>query len=145
MNRRVGITAMAGLTSFLFCGFTAPQTCQPQPQPSHTGAEVAGISILAGVVIGTVILVDRNHAHHTIKGCVSMSQNGLEVQDDSDKKTYALAGVTTNTKAGDVVRLHGKKEKKAKDSAGDRTFTVEKISKDFGPCKVQLAAAPTAK
>ena len=137
MTHLAGFAAMAALTSVLLNPTTTPVTCQPQPQPSHTGAIVAASAILAGVVIGTVILVDKKHAHHNIKGCVTMSQNGLALVDDSDKKTYILAGVTSQTKAGDTVRLHGAKEKRPKGSTGDLTFTVEKVSKDFGPCKVE--------
>jgi hypothetical protein len=55
-------------------------------------------------------------------------------------KTYALAGVTENIKVGDLVRFHGSKVRKVKDSTGDQTFAVQKISKDFGPCTVKPGA-----
>jgi len=145
MNHVAGIAVMAALTTFLVSPSTAPVTCQPEPQPSHTGLYV-GIGVgLAGAVIGTVILVDRKNAHHNIKGCVSSGPDGLEVRDERDNQTYTLAGVTAATKVGDVVRLHGAKEKKSKVSSGDPTFTVEKMSRDFGPCKVQPAASSAAK
>jgi hypothetical protein len=57
-------------------------------------------------------------------------------------KTYALTGNTAGINAGDLVRLHGTKLKQVKGSAGDRTFTVERISRDYGPCK--LSSAPPA-
>ena len=137
MNHIAGIAAMAALASLLMNPTTGPYTCQPEPQPSHTGLYVGlGVGV-AGAVIGTVILVDRNHAHHTIKGCVSSGPDGLQVRDQRDNQTYTLAGVTASTKVGDVVQLHGAKEKKAKVSSGDPMFTVEKMSRDFGPCKVQ--------
>jgi hypothetical protein len=136
MNRRMGMVAMAALAPILLCGSTAPQGCQPQPQPSHTGAEVAGVAIGAGVVIGTIVLVEIQHSHHTIKGCVSAGANGLEVRDDRDMKNYKLVGLTENTKVGDRVKLHGSREKHSKDSIVDSTFTVEKMNRDYGACKV---------
>jgi hypothetical protein len=136
MNRRIGIVAMVTLSPFLLCGSTAPQGCQPQPQPSHTGAEAAGIAIAAGAVIGTVVLVEVHKSHHAIKGCVSTGSNGLDVRDEKDMKTYNLVGVTANTTVGDRVQLHGSKEKSGKDGAADPTFVVEKMSRDYGPCKV---------
>jgi hypothetical protein len=51
-------------------------------------------------------------------------------------KTYALAGETANIKVGDLVRFHGTMRKKVKGSTGAQTFTVEKISRDYGPCKL---------
>lgn len=141
MNHIAGIVAMAALSSFLLNSTTAPVTCQPAPQPSFTGAKI-GIGLGVAGILGTVVLVEVHHAHHTINGCVSMGSNGLEVLDTQDKKTYLLAGVTAHTKVGDQVRLHGSKEKLAKGSTSEPTFTVEKVSRDTGPCKVR-AAAPT--
>jgi len=135
MNRPIGIVALVALSPFLLCGSTAPEGCQPEPQPSHTGAEVAGVAIAAGAVIGTVVLVEVHKSHHAIRGCVSTAANGLEMRDEKDGKTYNLVGVTANTRLGDRVQLHGSKEKITKDSAGDPTFIVEKMSKDYGPCK----------
>jgi hypothetical protein len=139
MNRRISIAAAVALASFLLCGSTAPEGCQPAPQPSHTGAEAAGIAIVAGAVIGTVVLVEIHKAHHTIKGCVSMGPNGLEVKDSKAMKTYSLVGVNPNAKVGDLVQLHGSKEMSSKDSTRDETFMVEKMSRDFGPCAVAAA------
>ena len=101
--------------------------------PSGGQVAAAAIGVGAAVVV-TVVLI--NHSHHTMKGCVSSGQNGLQVQTQGNMKTYALAGDTANIKVGDLVRFHGTKVKKVKDSAGDRTFTVEKISRDYGPCKL---------
>ena len=135
MNRRVRIIAMVALASFLLCGATAPEGCAPQPQPSHTGEEVAVVGIPVAIAVGVIVLVAVHSDHHTLRGCVSMGPKGLQVRTDGDAKTYNLIGVTANTRVGDVVKLHGSKEKK--DSNGDRAFVVEKMTKDFGPCKVQ--------
>jgi hypothetical protein len=145
MNRRAGLVSMAVVTSLIFCGAqTSTQGCaNSQPAPTHTGAEAAGIAIVAGVVVGTVVLVEVHRSHHTLKGCVSTSANGLVVQDSSNAKVYSLSGVTADVKVGDEVRVHGTKVKQKKGEVGDPLFTVEKLSKDYGPCK--LSAASMAK
>jgi hypothetical protein len=137
---RPGPIAFVVLTSFLLSGSTTPISCTSTPPPSHTGAEVGAIAGLAGVVIATVVLVEVHNSHHTVKGCVTAGPNGLEVRNESNMQTYALVGVTANTTVGDRVKLHGSKEKRAKDGAGDATFVVEKMNRDYGPCK--LASTP---
>jgi hypothetical protein len=137
-NRKFGFIAMAALAPFFLCGATSPTGCQPEKQPSNAGiyATVAGVA--GGIVVGAVILVEVNKSHHTVKGCVTAGPGGLVVRNESDNENYALVGVTTNTKVGDRVRLHGAKDKKAKGSAGDRTFVVEKMTRDYGPCTVGM-------
>jgi hypothetical protein len=142
MNRRIGIVSMVALSSFLLCGMQSvpPVSCK-RIGPS-TG-EVVGVAagIGAAVVIGTVVLVHVSHSHHQIKGCLISGPNGLEVQDESDSKTYFLTGAPVNAKVGDVVRVSGTKEKKQKDSAGSEDFVVARMSKDYGPCKAGTAPA----
>jgi hypothetical protein len=134
MIRPTGIVSMVSL-AMRSTGPGAPiESCKPAPPPSHTGAEAAGIAILAGVAIGTGILVEMHHDNHTVRGCVSFGPNGPRVLNDGDKKTYNLVGVTANTRVGDRVKLYGLKEKKKKDSAADLSFVVESISKDYGAC-----------
>lgn len=115
-------------------------SCNQTPPKSHTGVEVGVIAGLAGVAIGTGILVEMHHDNRTVRGCVSLGPNGPQVLNDGDKKTYTLVGVKTNTKVGDRVKLHGLKQKKKKDSVGDPTFVVESISKDYGACPAVPAA-----
>ena len=133
-RRRAGILGLASLTPFLLCGATAPTGCQDTKKPNYTGP-IVGIS--AGVAVGVIVLVAVSKSHHNIKGCVATGPNGLEVQVPLDKgfETYDLTGTTTNIKEGDLVRVHGAKERKKKGSPGDRVFMVEKLSKDYGPCK----------
>jgi len=101
-----------------------------------SGGQITAAAIgVGGAVVATVVIIEVHRSHHTLKGCVSGGPNGLQVQAQADMKTYALAGDTANIKVGDLVRFHGTKLKTVKGSAGDRTFTVEKISRDYGPCK----------
>ncbi len=133
-RRRAGILGLASLTPFLLCGSTAPTGCQDAKKPNYTGP-IVGIS--AGVAVGVIVLVAVSKSHHNIKGCVATGPNGLEVQVPNDKgfETYDLTGTTSDIKEGDLVRVHGAKEKRKKDAPGDRVFKVEKLSKDYGPCK----------
>jgi len=131
---------MIALTTYLLCGATSPQSCEEPaaPAPSHTGAEVAGIALVAAAAITTVVLIDVHHNHHTVKGCVFAGPNGIQVQTQGDPiKTYTLSGITAAAKVGDLVKIHGDKIKKTKDSTGDETFRVESLSKDYGPCQVK--------
>ena len=140
MNRRIGTVSMLALTSFLLCGASSPTQCKEQIGPSN--GEVIGIAVAAGavIVVGTVVLVEVNKSHHTIKGCVTTGPNGLTVINESDKKVYALTGIPVNVKVGDIVKVNGSKQKKQKDSAGNEDFVVTRMNKDYGPCKAAVAS-----
>jgi len=143
MIRRTGILSMIALSIFLFCGQTAPQQCADnQPPPNHTGAEVAGIAILTGVVVGTIVLVHVHNSHHRVQGCVTATPDGIRVLNEGDQKTYMLKGVTSDLKVGDRVKVHGDRVKQNKGDTGDQVFVVEKLNKDFGACKIPAPVIP---
>jgi|SRR5580658_1488109 hypothetical protein len=145
MNRRSGIVCFVILGSLLICGSTAPPGCAPSGQIGPSSGEIIGgvIGVAAVIVVGTVVLVEvSDKSHHTIKGCVTAGPDGLTVHTDGNGKTYALTGVTANVKVGDVIKVHGSKQKGQKDSAGDQDFMVEKMSRDYGPCKADLGPQP---
>ncbi len=148
-RRRPEKMVAIALASLVCCVSFGPTACTNGPGQSSigsfgpTGAQVTAAAIgVGGAVVATVVLIEVHRSHHTLKGCVSNGQNGLEVQPEGEPKAFALAGDTANIKVGDMVRFHGAKEKKVKGSAGNRTFTVEKINRDYGPCK--LSPAPSA-
>ena len=156
MHRRRGIICCVVLFSFLLCGATSPDGCTPSstpPAPSGPSeGEVIGaaVGIVAVVVVGTVVLVEVNKSHHNLKGCVTAGPDGLTLHTEGNSKVYALTGVPANVKVGDVIKVHGSKSKGQIDSAGNQNFAVEKMSRDYGPCKALLtppawtAAASTA-
>ena len=146
MNRRKGVICLAALGSFLLCGSTAPPGCQSSGHIGPTTGEVVGAAVGIGAVIavGTVALIKVHDSHHVIKGCVSSGPDGLEVRNVKDNKTYALTGITANVKAGDIIQVHGSKEKKQKDSAGVQDFKIEKMSRDYGPCTTAAAQSAAA-
>lgn len=102
-----------------------------------------GVAVGIGAAIAIVTLVAVNHSHHTLKGCVLAGPNGLRLK-TSDTKIYSIEGDAAGIKVGDNVKVHGSKIKKAKDADGEQVFKVEKISKDYGPCKFGLAQAPSS-
>jgi len=143
IGRRGGV-ALVALASFVCSAVGGPVGCQAGQLKNEsfgpTAGEVAAVGVGVGAaVVVTVVLVNR--AHHTVKGCVFAGKDGPEVRTQDNSKAYALAGVTQNIKVGDLVRFHGSKVKKAKGSTADQTFTVQKISKDYGPCTLNPGAA----
>jgi hypothetical protein len=135
---------MAALSSFLLCGMqSSPTGCTNSNSgrigPSEGEVVGIGVGVTAAVVVGVVVLVEVNKSHHTIKGCVTNGPNGIEVQNESDKKTYSLVGVPASVKVGDIIRVHGSKEKKEKGSTANQDFKVAKMSRDYGPCKLSPA------
>ena len=151
MFRRTGMVSMTCLAAFLLSG-AATQSCSTTPQPQDSigpsKGEVIGVAVgaVAVVVVGTVVLVEVHNSHHTIKGCVTSGPSGLQVRDADNTHIYNVTGVTTGVKVGDVVRLHGDKQKKTKGDTG-QGFVIQKINKDYGACPVtasQTAAVPAA-
>lgn len=132
------------LGSCVLCG--GPLTgCTANMQPLKIGpsnGEVIGVAVGAGaaIAVGVIVAVEVHKSHHTLKGCVTSNTSGLELLNDGNKKVYALTGMTTGVKPGDVVRVHGNKQKYKKGSPGHQDFTVEKMVRDFGACSAQPAA-----
>jgi hypothetical protein len=140
--RRKRLVTSIALASLLTSSFLPLSGCKGQNfNIGPSGGEIAGVIIGAAVVVGgtTAILIHVNHSHHQVKGCVSSGPNGLEVRTE-DNKTWLLTGNTPNVQVGDFIKFHGTKVKRPKQSPGSPTFEVEKISKDYGPCKVAPAS-----
>jgi hypothetical protein len=95
---------------------------------------VAAVAIGAAIGIGIYFLVRRPPS---IAGCVALGPDGLGLKNESDQQTFSLIGDTAGIKAGNRVKVSGKKKKK--DSTGKRDFIVDKLSKDYGTCKVASA------
>jgi len=136
------------LASLIGCVAVSPTGCANGVQNTKislgpSGADLAAAVVGVGaVVVGTVVIIKVHNSHHTVKGCVFSDPNGLQVQSEGDLKTYALTGETSNIRVGDLVRFHGTKLKKVKSSPGNRIFVVEKVTRDYGPCR--LAPGHTA-
>jgi hypothetical protein len=149
MHRRRGLICLAALGPLLLCGEFSLSGCATNPSSFQIGPPTgkivgAAVGLAAVVVVTTVVIVEVRKSHHTIKGCVTSGPDGFELRNEGNQKDYSLTGVTSNLKVGDVIRVHGNKKKKQKDSAGDEDFAVEKMNRDYGPCKTQVTPAPAA-
>jgi hypothetical protein len=96
------------------------------------GEVVAIIVGLAAALTGVGFLVyHETHKHPSVTGCVASGADRLTLQNEKDKKAYALSGDSAALKAGERVTVKGKK---VKDSGGKPSFEVEKLIKDYGAC-----------
>ena len=137
-KRGKGVVAFAALTVFLCSGFqSSPTSCQNSNSSwgslGPSGGQVAGAIAGVGAVVAVVVLLEVNHSHHTLKGCVVSNANGFELR-TSDSRRFQLDGDVSKIHAGDKVKIHGSRIKKEKDATGDQVFRVESLSKAYGPC-----------
>jgi|HubBroStandDraft_1064217.scaffolds.fasta_scaffold09832_6 hypothetical protein len=115
-----------------------PQSSTPIGGVTKSDADWIVVAVVAiGAAIGIGIFYSVHH-DNSLNGCVVTGSGGLELQNKGDGRTYALAGEVDAIKPGDRVRVAGKKQKMS--GGGDQQFVVEKISRDYGACKVQQAA-----
>lgn len=98
--------------------------------------EVVGIIIgVAAVITVSIILIHHEtHKHPSITGCVASGADGLTLQNEKDKKVYALSGDVAVLGVGERGTLKGKK---VKGPNGRASFQVEKLTKDYGKCNPQ--------
>ena len=98
-----------------------------------SNGEIVGIIVGAAAAITVVgILIYREaHKHPSITGCIASGVDGLTLNNEKDKKVYALSGDSAALRPGERVTLTGKK---IKDSDGKPSFQVEKLTKDYGTC-----------
>jgi hypothetical protein len=137
LNQRWHIARIAVLTCILFSGLTASAQSGGRIGPSGAAVAGAGIGVGAAVVIVAVVAV--SHSHHTLTGCSFNGPNGLKLK--TSDSTYSMEGDAANIKAGEKIKVHGSKVKKAKAAGEDQTFRVDKVSKDYGACRVDLVAS----
>ena len=106
--------------------------CQEAAPSGGQAAAIFGIiGALGGAIgFGTYYAVHRSHM---LTGCAVAGAHGLELRNQGDQQTYALAGNVADIKPGERVRISGKK---GKQPVGDapRPYLVEKLQKDYGAC-----------
>ena|SRR5258708_3043129 len=121
------------LTTLLLCVslllLSKPAKAQGISQNQVIGIGVAIASIGAGIGVGIYYAVRHDH---TLTGCAVSTPTGLALANDGTQQTFTLIGDTASIKPGDRIKVSGKKKK---DLPGQRTFLVEKFSKDYGACK----------
>jgi len=126
----VVICALLAATAMPAKAQSGPIGCGPKCGNEIIGA-AAGVLAVGGTGIGLGIYY-AVHQTHFLSGCVVSGANGLELQTRGGQETFALAGVVSDIKPGERIRVFGKKEKKVGDAP--REFLVEQFKRDYGPC-----------
>jgi hypothetical protein len=106
------------------------------PRTSQVVELFGGIAA-GGAVLGIGVFYAFHHSH-SLTGCAVSGADGLQLQSQGDQQAFGLVGDVASVKAGDKVRVSGKKKKNNGDAP--RQFLVEKLQKDYGPCTVERAA-----
>ncbi|MGA7341640.1 MAG: hypothetical protein WBE72_15845 [Terracidiphilus sp.] len=131
MSRRIFAKAAVGV--LLAAATATAQSSTPIGGVTKSDAVWIGIAvgaIGAGVGIGIYYAV---HHGHSLTGCAASGPIGLELQGQGNQETYALAGEVDGIRPGERVRVSGKREKT--NAGAPPQFLVEKMSRDYGPCK----------
>jgi hypothetical protein len=104
------------------------------PIGPSAGPIIAGIvGAAAAVVIVTVVVIHQSTKKRAITGCVVSGDNGMSVENEKDKRSYALSGNTIGIKPGDRMTLQGKNI--GPNGGSLQTWEVRKIIKDLGVCQ----------
>jgi hypothetical protein len=98
-----------------------------------SNGEIVGIiaGAAAAVTVVGILIYREAHKHPSITGCVATGADGLNLRNEKDKEIYTLSGNSTVLRAGERVKLQGKK---MKNSEGKHSFQVERLTKDYGTC-----------
>lgn len=131
------------LIPILCSGLVVSETSVVQAQTSSSGnfgnivssgdkaAIYGGIAAAAAIVGIGIYLVVRKAS---ITGCTESGGNGLVLRTDRANESYSLTGDVAQLKAGEHVRVSGKRNRK------DHTFVVSKVSQDLGSCQASAAS-----
>ena len=104
-----------------------------RPSYGSKGAVIGGVA--AGAAVGAGLLYWKLHSRAKLQGC--LSDGGDKLVTEKENHTYNLTNKQNQSlKPGERVELLGKK---AKDTAGEPTFEVRKMSKDLGQCTATTA------
>lgn len=95
---------------------------------------IGAVAVGAAIGVGIYFIVRKNSS---ITGCAASGSSSLSLQNEGDQQTYTLTGDIANIKAGDRIKVSGKKKKR--DASGKRDFFMEKLVKDYGACKAPPA------
>jgi hypothetical protein len=128
------ISRLAAVGTFaLLLASSSPANAQPGT-PGLKSEVDTGIEIAIPVVVGVTALVIYAvvHSSHTLEGCAVTASDGIELRQNDGQQSWALLGETASIKAGERVRLSGRRQKKT--GGRPRGFVVSKLVKDKGPC-----------
>ena len=143
MRRIIGSVSLGSIAlMFTGCCTTNDPNCKNVSFGPSTGEIVAAtVGVVAAVGVTTAVVIEVEHSHHNIKGCIFKSPDGLEIQDAGTHKKFVLTGATSDLKDGNLVRIHGSRAKKQKESKTDQVFVVQSLKKTYGACTVTPSTA----
>jgi len=95
---------------------------------------IAATTVAAAIAVVTVASVHHRRKKIVITGCVISGEKGMTVIDEEDRKIYALSGNTTGIKAGDRMKLEGKKVKPKRPDK-TRVWEAKGVINDYGVCR----------
>ena len=132
MSKSRNILAVLALVALVLTS-ARPARGQVTSDPGKIAGITIGLVVIgAGIGIGAYVAV---HHNHRLTGCVASSPTGLTIINRGDQQTYALAGEISELKAGERVRVSGRKSKLG--VGAPKRFLVERLDKDYGACEVQ--------
>jgi hypothetical protein len=103
------------------------------PSYGSKGAVIGGV--VAGAAVGTALLYWKLHNRAKLRGCVV--GYGDKLVNEKDNQTYSLHNTQNKSlKPGERVELLGTK---VKDTSGEATFEIRKMSKNLGQCTATTA------
>ena len=111
--------SVIALASMLFCDAASPAVAEPDGSPQISGSTVVMAGIGAGVVIGTVALIELFHRKRTIRGCVTEGPDGLQIVDEKTQVKYILRGNEDSVQPDQTAAIRGRKKHKKQMCASD--------------------------
>jgi hypothetical protein len=120
--------------SFVLCMPAEAQEFGNLGQIGPSKGEIVGaiVGVVAAVAVVAIVAIHYSKKR-TITGCVKPAPNGMIVNDEKDKRVYALSGDTAGVKPGDRMTLQGKKIKP--DAGNPLGWEITKIRTDYGVCQ----------
>jgi hypothetical protein len=132
MTKRLRVYLAAGLVLVALLVNCRPAEAQTGGIGPSKGQVVGAlVGAAAAIVVITVVVVYAVRRAPTVTGCAVSGANGLTLENDSDHQSFVLNGETAGIKAGDRVKIQGKKQKADGTARG---FTVLKVKRDYGAC-----------
>lgn len=135
-SRRLGVLLVAGLATSISLWAQYPtggggtgSTGGTYTAPAGGYKTSTGVLIGAGAAAAGAVAFLVLHNRGTVKGCFEQGASGPTLT--SGKNVYALVDAPESLKPGERFELKGKA---ARDKAGHRSFSVQKVAKDLGAC-----------
>jgi hypothetical protein len=108
--------------------------------PSYGSGKAIGIGVGAAAAGAGVLYLALHHGS-SVTGCVRSGDDGLNLVDDKNKKSYVLLPGGADVRPGERVELKGKK---STEEGKGQTFQARKLVKNLGACGTPSAEAASS-